>query len=73
MRELTHLIAGVATKGDAQRTADIFNPSTGAVQGKVWLGEASDVDAAVKAAQKVQPEWGNTNPQRRARVMFKFK
>ena len=73
MRELTHLIAGVATKGDAQRTADIFNPSTGAVQGKVWLGEASDVDAAVKAAQKVQPEWGNTNPQRRARVMLKFK
>jgi len=73
MRELTHLIAGVATKGDAQRTADIFNPSTGAVQGKVWLGEASDVDAAVKAAQKVQPEWGNTTPQRRARVMFKFK
>ncbi len=73
MRELTHLIAGVATKGDAQRAADIFNPSTGAVQGKVWLGEASDVDAAVKAAQKVQPEWGSTNPQRRARVMFKFK
>ena len=73
MRELTHLIAGAATKGDAQRTADIFNPSTGAVQGKVWLGEASDVDAAVKAAQKVQPEWGSTNPQRRARVMFKFK
>jgi malonate-semialdehyde dehydrogenase (acetylating)/methylmalonate-semialdehyde dehydrogenase len=73
MRELTHLIAGAATKGDAQRTADIFNPSTGAVQGKVWLGETSDVDAAVKAAQKVQPEWGSTNPQRRARVMFKFK
>ncbi|MDC0148008.1 CoA-acylating methylmalonate-semialdehyde dehydrogenase [Alphaproteobacteria bacterium] len=73
MREISHLIAGQATKGDAQRSADIFNPSTGEVQAKVWLGEVSDVDRAVKAAQKVQPEWGNTNPQRRARVMFKFK
>jgi malonate-semialdehyde dehydrogenase (acetylating)/methylmalonate-semialdehyde dehydrogenase len=73
MREISHLIAGQSTKGDAQRSADIFNPSTGEVQAKVWLGEVSDVDRAVKAAQKVQPEWGNTNPQRRARVMFKFK
>ena len=73
MREISHLIAGQATKGDARRSGDIFNPSTGEVQAKVWLGEVSDVDRAVKAAQKVQPEWGNTNPQRRARVMFKFK
>jgi malonate-semialdehyde dehydrogenase (acetylating)/methylmalonate-semialdehyde dehydrogenase len=31
------------------------------------------LDAAVAAAQKAQPGWAATNPQRRARVMFNFK
>ena len=73
MREIEHLISGSLTKGDASRKADIYNPSTGAVQAQVWLGEASDVDTAVAAARAAQVEWGATNPQRRARVMFKFK
>jgi malonate-semialdehyde dehydrogenase (acetylating)/methylmalonate-semialdehyde dehydrogenase len=73
MREIEHLISGSLTKGDASRKADIYNPSTGAVQAQVWLGEASDVDKAVAAARAAQVEWGATNPQRRARVMFKFK
>jgi malonate-semialdehyde dehydrogenase (acetylating)/methylmalonate-semialdehyde dehydrogenase len=73
MRELQHLINGQHTKGDATRHGDIYNPSTGAVQARVCLGEASDVDTAVAAARAAQIEWGSTNPQRRARVMFKFK
>ena len=73
MREIEHLISGSLTKGDASRKADIYNPSTGAVQAQVWLGDASDVDTAVAAARAAQVEWGATNPQRRARVMFKFK
>lgn len=73
MREVLHLIAGQATRGDARRRGDIFNPNTGAVQAQVVLGESADVDAAVAAARLVQPEWAATNPQRRARVLFKFK
>jgi len=73
MRHVEHFIAGQATRGAATRDGDIFNPNTGQVQAQVCLGGAEDVAAAVEAAKKVQPEWAATNPQRRARVMFKFK
>ncbi|PNB52516.1 methylmalonate-semialdehyde dehydrogenase (CoA acylating), partial [Pseudomonas sp. FW305-130] len=39
----------------------------------VKFGTQADLDAAVAAAQKAQPGWAATNPQRRARVMFNFK
>ena len=73
MRQLQHFIAGKATRGAAARDGEIFDPNTGQVQASVCLGGAEDIAAAVEAAKKVQPEWAATNPQRRARVMFKFK
>lgn len=73
MREVQHLIGGKATRGAAKRNGNIFDPNTGQVQASVCLGGADDINAAVEAAKKVQPDWAATNPQRRARVMFKFK
>ena len=73
MREVKHFIAGKSTIGHSKREGEIFNPNTGQVQANVCLGGADDIAAAVEAAKKVQPEWAATNPQRRARVMFKFK
>ena len=73
MREVKHFIAGQATRGVATRDGDIYNPSTGQIQATVCLGGEADMQAAVDAAKKVQPEWAVTNPQRRARVMFAFK
>ena len=73
MREVKHFIAGKSTIGHSRREGEIFNPNTGQVQANVCLGGADDIAAAVEAAKKVQPEWAATNPQRRARVMFKFK
>jgi malonate-semialdehyde dehydrogenase (acetylating) / methylmalonate-semialdehyde dehydrogenase len=73
MRQLQHFIAGQSTRGAATRDGDIFDPNTGQVQAQVCLGGADDIEAAVAAAKKAQPEWAATNPQRRARVMFKFK
>ena len=73
MREVQHLIGGKLTRGAAKRNGDIFDPNTGQVQASVCLGGADDINAAVEAAKKVQPDWAATNPQRRARVMFKFK
>ncbi|MBR0552509.1 CoA-acylating methylmalonate-semialdehyde dehydrogenase [Stakelama marina] len=72
MRTIDHVISGYSGGGGA-RSHDVFDPNTGQVQAKVGLGGQAELDAAVKAAQKVQPEWAATNPQRRARVMFKFK
>jgi malonate-semialdehyde dehydrogenase (acetylating)/methylmalonate-semialdehyde dehydrogenase len=51
----------------------VFNPNTGEVQAKVGFCSTGDVDLAVAAAAKALPGWANTNPQRRARVMFEFK
>ena len=74
LRTIDHVIAGGnGSTGSANRTHQIWNPSTGEVQAEVPLGDAALLQKAVDAAKKVQPEWAVTNPQRRARVMFKFK
>jgi len=51
----------------------VFDPNQGAVQARVRLGNAADLERAMEAARAAQPEWAATNPQRRARVMFSFK
>ena len=72
MRAIDHFIAGGAG-GPAARFGDIFDPNSGSVQGRVALGDKAVLDRAVAAAQRAQPGWAATNPQRRARVMFRFK
>ena len=72
MRSVGHFIGGKEVKGTSGRTADVFEPMTGEVQAKVALASKAEVRAAVENAALAQPEWANTNPQRRARVMMKF-
>ena len=72
MRTIEHIIVG-GVGGSASRTHKVWNPSTGEVQAEVALGDAALLDKAVQAAKKVQPEWAATNPQKRARVMFRYK
>ena len=69
---IDHWIAGQPTAGRSGRSADVFNPATGQVSGRVALASASEVDAAVANAQAAFPQWADTPPLRRARVMFKF-
>jgi malonate-semialdehyde dehydrogenase (acetylating)/methylmalonate-semialdehyde dehydrogenase len=69
---IQHFINGQRTGGSAHRAQDVFNPATGAVTGQVALANATDVDAAVTAAQAAFPAWADTPPIRRARVLFKF-
>lgn len=71
MRTVSNFIAGKLIPGDI--TSDIFNPCTGEVQAQVQHGDAGILDSAVQAAAAAQPAWGALNPQRRARVMFRFK
>ena len=72
MTTVGHLING-EMRTDAQRTQDVFNPSTGAVSKQVALAEKATVEEAIAAAQAAYPEWRNTPPAKRARVMFRFK
>ena len=72
MRTIGHFIGGREVKGTSGRFADVFEPMTGDVQAKVALASKAELRAAVENAKAAQPEWGATNPQRRARVMMKF-
>jgi malonate-semialdehyde dehydrogenase (acetylating)/methylmalonate-semialdehyde dehydrogenase len=72
-RQYGHFIAGGRVAGEGERFGDVFNPSLGEVQARVALAGAADVDRAVAAAVAAQPAWAAVNPQRRARVMFRFK
>ncbi|HEY6869542.1 MAG TPA: aldehyde dehydrogenase family protein, partial [Novosphingobium sp.] len=73
MRLIDHFIAGGTGGLGTTRQGDVFDPNSGAVQARVTLGAADALDRAVAAAQAAQPAWAATNPQRRARVMFRFK
>src|SRR5690349_24352784 len=72
MRDIGHFIGGKQVAGTSGRTGDVFNPNTGEVQAKVALASKAEVEKAIANAQAAFPGWAATNPQRRARVMFKF-
>ncbi|MCW3798533.1 CoA-acylating methylmalonate-semialdehyde dehydrogenase [Sphingomonas sp. BN140010] len=72
MRTIDHFIGGGSFQS-GDRQAEVFNPSEGQVQATVRLGTATDLQQAVDAAKAAQPAWAATNPQRRARVMFRYK
>jgi len=72
MRIIDHHIVG-HSGGGASRNHEVFDPNTGKVQATVPLGGKAELDRAVAAAQAAQPDWAAVNPQRRARVMFRFK
>ena len=72
MNTIGHLING-ESRTDTTRTQDVFNPSTGEVEKQVALASKATVEEAIAAAQAAYPEWRNTPPARRARVMFRFK
>ncbi|MFN3958610.1 MAG: CoA-acylating methylmalonate-semialdehyde dehydrogenase [Parvularculaceae bacterium] len=72
MKEIGHFISGKRIGGDGARFGDVFNPTTGEVQARVSLATRAEVTRAIDAAEKAFPSWAATNPQRRARVMFKF-
>ena len=73
MRLVQHFIDGAAATGAPARSGDIFDPSIGKVQAQVTLGDAATLEQAVASARAAQPEWAALNPQRRARVMFRYK
>ena len=72
MQEIGHFIGGKHVAGTSGRTANVYNPATGEVQATVALASVAEIRAAVENAKAAQPKWAATNPQRRARVFFKF-
>ena len=67
-----HLIDGQIVN-DTARTQPVFNPATGQISGQVALASKATVEQAIASAEKAFPEWRNTPPLKRARVMSKLK
>jgi len=70
--DAAHFINGHCVTSAHARRQPVFNPATGAVSRQVELADATQVHAAVAAAQAAFAKWADTPPVRRARVMFKF-
>jgi malonate-semialdehyde dehydrogenase (acetylating)/methylmalonate-semialdehyde dehydrogenase len=66
-------IGGRAVPARTPRYGEVTNPATGEVIRHVPLGNAEDVDLAVRAATAAWPEWRVAPPLRRARVLMRFR
>jgi malonate-semialdehyde dehydrogenase (acetylating)/methylmalonate-semialdehyde dehydrogenase len=73
MRTISHFIDGQSVTRTGAVTSPVYDPSTGQAQAHLEHGDASILAEAVAVAKAAQPAWAAINPQRRARVMFKFK
>ncbi|MEC5408051.1 CoA-acylating methylmalonate-semialdehyde dehydrogenase [Paraburkholderia sp. MPAMCS5] len=70
--DVVHYIHGERVRGAGARSQPIFNPATGETPRKLLLGDAADVDMAVRSAKAAFPAWSDMPPIRRARVMHNF-
>ncbi len=73
MSEIGHFIGGKKVAGTSGRNQPVFNPATGESEKTVALASADEVNQAVAAAKAAFPEWSQTSPLRRVRILDKFK
>ena len=73
IEEIKHYIGGREVAGQSGRTADVYNPATGAVTAKVPLASKGEVEDAIAVAKAAFPGWSALSPLRRSRIMYKFK
>jgi len=66
-------INGQHTPGSGKRLAPVFNPATGETVRQVPLANKTDVDHAVAAAKAALPDWRDTTPLRRARILTRYR
>jgi malonate-semialdehyde dehydrogenase (acetylating)/methylmalonate-semialdehyde dehydrogenase len=73
MVTIQHWIGGKAYERAPERTGEVFDPATGAVQARVAFATPAEVDAAIDAAAAALPGWRATSLARRTKVLFKFR
>src|SRR3712207_4927525 len=70
---ITHWADGAAYAGASDRWADVTNPATGDVIGRVALADRSDAERVIASAKAAAPGWASTSLARRTQVMFAFR
>jgi malonate-semialdehyde dehydrogenase (acetylating) / methylmalonate-semialdehyde dehydrogenase len=73
MDKISNFINGARETSTGERFGEIFNPATGKCTAHLPFAGTSEIDAAVAAAAKAFPQWSQTSPLRRARILFKFR
>ena len=63
------LIDGKWTEGSAGQTLDVINPATEEICATVAKAETADLENAARAAARSFPNWSNTSPYDRSRIM----
>ncbi|MDR0996057.1 MAG: aldehyde dehydrogenase family protein [Zoogloeaceae bacterium] len=66
------LIGGQWKDSASGKTLETHNPATGEKLATIPAGDASDVDAAVKAAWAAFPAWSRTSPAERSALLLKI-
>ncbi|MEU5467445.1 CoA-acylating methylmalonate-semialdehyde dehydrogenase [Kocuria salsicia] len=75
METIRHWINNEYTAGapEDSDTADVTNPATGEVTGRVHMGTAATADEAVAAAKAAFPAWRDTSLTKRMQVLFRYR
>ena len=73
MRTVTAFLQGRPTLPSNGTQSDVFDPNTGQIRARVDWSNREQIDRAVADAEAAQPLWAALNPQRRARIMDRFK
>ena len=66
------LIGGRRLDGSSPDTFDVTDPATGEMVEQVRLADASDVDAAVRAAREAFPAWSSAPPVERSAALTRL-
>jgi len=68
-----HWIDGTRVPGIPAAVAEVTNPATGVVTGRVSLATREETAQAVQVASEAFPEWRDTSLARRTQVVFAFR
>ncbi|MBW8761271.1 MAG: CoA-acylating methylmalonate-semialdehyde dehydrogenase [Microbacterium sp.] len=71
--QIGHWIDGAPRPSRSGRTAEVFNPATGAVIGRVALADEEEIAEAIASAERAQKAWGATSIAKRQAVLFAFR
>lgn len=73
MERINNAVGGAEVASNSGRVAAVFNPATGEQSAELGLSSAAEVADAIAVAKAAFPEWRDTPPLKRARMMFRFK
>jgi malonate-semialdehyde dehydrogenase (acetylating)/methylmalonate-semialdehyde dehydrogenase len=70
---ITHWVDGARFTGTSDQWADVTNPATGQVSGRVALASTADADAVIASAEQAARAWSKTSLARRTQIVFAFR